>query len=86
MSLVLDLPSELETELAKEAAHLNLALSEYVLRLLAWGRGPCPAPRSGAELVAYWKGEGLVGTRSEITDSQAHARELRGKAEKRTRA
>ena len=30
MSLVLDLPSELETELAAEAAHLGLPLQEYL--------------------------------------------------------
>ena len=69
MSLVLDLPSELETELAAEAAHLGLPLQEYVVRLLAGGRSPGPAPRHGLELLAYWQGAGLVGTRPEIADS-----------------
>ena len=85
MTLVLDLPPELETELAAEAARLGLPLSEYVLRLLAGGRTPSPALRTGAELVAYWQGEGLVGTRPEIADSPAHARALRGQAQKRAR-
>jgi cytosine/adenosine deaminase-related metal-dependent hydrolase len=85
MSLVLDLPPELENELATEAARLGLSLPEYVLRLLAVGGGPKSAPRSGAELLAYWQGEGLVGTRPDITDSPAHARALREQAEKRTR-
>ena len=71
MSLVLDLPPELETELATEAARLGLPLPEYALRLLAGGRGLHPAPRTGAELLAYWQGEGLVGTRPEITDVRA---------------
>ncbi len=84
MSLMLDLPPELETELAGEAAQLGLPLPEYILRLLATGRGSGTAPRTGAELLAYWQGEGLVGTRSEITDSQAHARILRQQAERRT--
>jgi hypothetical protein len=85
MSLVLNLPPELETELAAEAAHLGLPLPEYVLRLLAGGRAPGPAPRTGAELVTYWQGEGLVGTRPEIADGPAHARALREQAQRRAR-
>jgi hypothetical protein len=86
MSVTLDLPAELETELAAEAAQLGLPLAEYVLRLLASGRPPHSVPRSGAELVAYWQGERLIGTRPEIADSHAHARALRQQAEKRERA
>ena len=86
MSVTLDLPAELETELAAEAAQFGLPLAEYVVRLLASGRPPHPAPRSGAELVAYWRSEGLIGTRPDITDSRAHARALRRQAEKRERA
>ncbi len=85
MSLVLDLPAELETELTAEAARLGLPLPEYVLRLLASGRAPSPAPRTGAELLAYWHGEGLVRTRPEIADSSAHARALREQAQRRER-
>jgi hypothetical protein len=47
MSLVLDLPPELETELAAEAARLGLPLAQYVLRLLAAARSPSPALRNG---------------------------------------
>lgn len=85
MSLMLDLPPELETELAAEAARLGLPLQEYALRILAGARGPSPALRSGAELLAYWQGEGLVGSRSEIADSPAHARALREQAQRRAR-
>jgi hypothetical protein len=85
VSLVLDLPPELETELAAEAARLGLPLSEYILRLLAGGRSTSPAPRTGAELLAYWQGEGLVGTRPEITDAAAHACALRDQAQRRAR-
>ncbi len=85
MSLVLDLPPELETELAAEAALLHLPLPEYALRLLAGARGPSPSLRSGAELLAYWQDEGLVGTRSDIEDSSAHARNLREQAQRRSR-
>jgi hypothetical protein len=83
MSLVLDLPPELESELAAEAARVGLPLPEYAIRVLAGGLGPVPPPRNGAELVAYWQAEGLVGTRPDITDGGVHARGLRGKAERR---
>ena len=85
MSLTLDLPPDLETELAAEAEHLRLPLAEYVLRVLAVGRLPNPMPRTGAELVAYWEREGLIGTRPDITDPSGQARALREKAEKRER-
>lgn len=85
MSLVLNLPSELERELASEAARVGLPLSEYALRLLSAGRGTRPTLRNGAELLSYWQGEGLVGTRPEIADSQAQARILRQQAERRPR-
>jgi hypothetical protein len=85
MSLVLELPPELETELAAEAVRLGLSLSEYALRLLAGARGPSPALRNGAELLAYWQSEALIGTRPDIADSAAHARDLREEAQRRAR-
>jgi hypothetical protein len=86
MSLGLNLPAELESELHAEAVRLGLPLPEYVLRLLAEGRTPSPLPRSGAELLTYWQSEGIVGTRSDITDSPAHARALRAQAQRRSRS
>jgi hypothetical protein len=83
MSLVLELPPELESELAAEAAQLRLPLPEYAVRLLAAGRIPGSQPRSGAELLAYWQGAGLIGTRPEIADAPGHARALRQQAERR---
>jgi hypothetical protein len=86
MSLVLEIPPELESELAAEAARLRLPVSEYALRLLAVGRMAGPMPRNGAELLAYWQGADLVGTRPEIADAPAHARDVRRKAETRERS
>ena len=83
MSIVLDLPPELESELAEEAARLNLPLSEYASRRWVSGRSSEPKPSTGAELVTYWINAGLVGTRPEIADSVEHARELRKQAETR---
>jgi hypothetical protein len=85
MSLVLDLPPELESELAAEAARLQIPLSEYALRVLAGGGVAGPKPATGADLVVYWKREGLVGMRPEIVDAPQHARALRQRAEKRMR-
>ena len=86
MRIILDLPQELERELSLEAAQLGLPLAEYVLRLLATGRIVGNIPKTGAELMAYWQREGLIGTRPDIADSQKHARAIRAAAEKRTRA
>lgn len=83
MRLVIDVPSELEEELAGESARLGLSLSEYVLRLLAGGRDTTSTPTTGAELLAYWQREGLVGTRPDISDAPVHARTVREQAQNR---
>ena len=92
MTLVIDLPQELENELSAEANRLGLALPEYALRVLSmWGSvgNLLPyiddMPQTGVELVAYWQREGLIGTRPDIADSQEHARVIRAKAEHRER-
>jgi hypothetical protein len=66
-----------------EAARLRLSLPEYVVRVLIMGRLPQPMPRNGAELVAYWQGEGLIGTRPDIVDAPGFARALRERAQNR---
>ena len=85
MNLVLDLPPQLGTELAAEAAKVGMPLQEYIIRLLSTGREGQPKPSTGAELVAFWQKEGLIGTRTDISDSSAHARSLREQAERRSR-
>lgn len=85
MSIMLDMPRELEDELSAEAARLGLPLSEYVVRILATGRPRSFLPKTGAELVEFWQSEGLVGSRPEIADSQEHAHTLRRQAERRMR-
>jgi hypothetical protein len=83
MILTLDLPQELGDELSAEAARMGLPVTEYALRILATGRAAGDMPKTGAELVAYWQREGLIGTRPDIADSQEHARMLRRQAETR---
>ena len=86
MTLTLEIPDELETELIREADRLGLSLPEYALQLLQGRQASSTLPKSGADLVAYWRNEGLIGTRPEISDSQAHARRLREQAERRRNA
>lgn len=83
MTLTLELPEELEHKLTTEAARCGLPVERYALRLLANEPETKNQPGSGAELVAYWRNEGVIGSRPDIRDSQAHARELRRKAGRR---
>ena len=85
MSITLDLPEDLQTELSAAAAQLGLSLPEYILRLLSTGSVIGKRPQTGAELVEYWQHEGLIGARQDIADSQAHARQIREQAERRVR-
>lgn len=85
MTLIIEIPEELQTELATEAERLGLSLAEYALRLLQTRTTSGEPPRTGADLVSYWNREKLIGMRPEITDSQAHARRIREQAEQRRR-
>jgi hypothetical protein len=85
MTLVLDLPSDLQSTLSAEAARLNLPLSDYVLGLLSARRTPTPGLRTGAEILAYWQAEGVIGSRTDIKDSAEHARRIREQAQRRQR-
>ncbi len=89
MTITLNLPSELEEELSQEAARLGLPLAEYALRVLASSRtaqSSGDAPLTGAELVEYWNREGVIGSRRDIEDPVAFARELRERNQNRARS
>jgi hypothetical protein len=83
MPLTVELPDDLAAALTDEAARLGLSLPEYAARLLAAARPAAHPPKTGRDLVAYWRAEGLIGTRPDITDSPAHARQLREEAQRR---
>lgn len=80
MTLTLELPAELEKELAAAAQQAGLSLAEYSLQLLAMHSRSEAGVTTGADLVAYWQSRGLIGMRLDIQDSQAHAQEVRSKA------
>jgi hypothetical protein len=86
VTITLDLPQELEHKLTEEAEQLGLSLPEYALRVLAASGLAGMMPRTGAELVAYWQREGVIGSRPEISDSPAHARRIRATAQQRQRS
>ncbi len=85
MSIVLNLPADLENKLAAEASRQGISLPDYLLKIISNGGEPVSRIRNGAELVAYWQQAGVVGTRQDISDSQQHARQLRAEAERRQR-
>jgi hypothetical protein len=83
MPQTVELPDDLADALAHEATRLGMSLPDYAVRVLA---SACPASttiRDGADLVNFWRSEGLVGSRSDISDSQAQARQLREQAQRR---
>ncbi len=81
MPLTIELPDGLAERLAGEAARRGLSLPDYAARLLE--AAPSRAALSGAEVVEFWRAEGLIGTRPDIADSQAEARRLREQAQRR---
>jgi hypothetical protein len=78
-----ELPDDLADALTYEASRLGLSLPDYAVRLLTSARPPATPIHSGAELVAFWRAEGLVGSRSDLPDSQAEALRLRDQAQRR---
>lgn len=83
MSLTLDLPADLERRLSSEASRLGIPIERYALLLLGDSPTTPSRPKNGAELVDFWRREGVIGSRSEIENSQARAREIRRRAESR---
>jgi len=89
MSIVINLPAELEHAIAGEAAKAGMSVSDYVAGRLAQGtttNGSHGLKRrlTGPELVQRWKELGLIGYRTDIADPEAHSRRLREAAQRRT--
>ncbi len=84
MTLTIDLPDDQLISLSAEAARAGETLAEYVGRLVTTRR-PGGLIRTGVDLVAYWRAEGLIGTHPAGADAPAEARRLRDAAQTRTR-
>lgn len=99
MTLMLELTPEQEKHLEAEARRRNMDATSYAKTVLFEDAiaqeseelalppaGPLPPENgTGADLVAYWEREGLIGTRPDIKDGLEHARAIRLKAERRIR-
>ena len=83
MSITLDIPEGLVSELTMEASRAGLPLTDYVVTLLGTGRIAAARPKTVHELVSYWEEHGIIGSRPDISDSLAHAQEVRRQAERR---
>ena len=90
MTITLHIPTELETRLEEEAARCEQPVEDYALSLIEHN---LPEPltvhelKTGADVVAYWKANGLIGDwaeRKDISDSAEYARALRRQAETRS--
>lgn len=90
MTITLELPAELEARLEEEAAKRKKHIEEYALALIEGGLPPpppMPELKTGADVVAFWKANGLIGDwadREDIGDSVEYARNLRKQAETRS--
>ena len=83
MPQTVELPDDLADALTDEAARLGLSLPDYAVRLLASARPSAASVRSGADLVAFWRTEGFIGSRPDIANSQSEVRSLRDQAQRR---
>ena len=77
MPMTLELPDDLVEILGAEAARRGLSLHDYTLQILTPPKPSVPSFKDGATLLAHLEAEGLLGTRTDITDTLAEARRLR---------
>jgi len=95
MTLTLELTPEQEQSLEAEAQQRGMDRASYAKTLIfedehqeRMAEIAAQAKEenwSGADLVAFWEREGIIGSRPDITDSLEYARALRHKAERRVR-
>ncbi len=90
MTITLHVPTEIKTRLEEEAARCEQPVEDYALSLIERNLpelSPLPELKTGADVVAYWKANGLIGDwadRADIADSAEYARELRRQSETRS--
>lgn len=81
MTITLELTPAEAAALTRKATAQGQRLPEYIqerVKEIATEETPI-----GAQIVAQWEREGVIGYRTDITDSQEHARIIREKAQTR---
>ena len=83
MTLHVTIPDELDSPLRHRAAELGVSVEKLAAAYISKAVGEPSKPKTGEELVEEWQRQGLIGYRSDITDSESHARSLRDAAQQR---
>lgn len=83
MPQAVEWPDDLADILTDKASRLGMSLPDYAVRLLASAYPSAASIRIGADLVAFWRSEGLIGSRLDIAEPSDEARHLRERAERR---
>lgn len=85
MTITLNLPPGVEARIEEEAAKRSSPTEDYLISLIEKSLPP-PAPMpeltAGADVVAYWEREGVIGMwadREDMQDSTAYVNRLRQK-------
>ena len=90
MTITLNVPIDMEMRLEEEAAKCEQPVEDYALSLIERNLpkpSSVPELKTGADVVAYWKANGLIGDwadHEDIGDSVEYARELRRQAQTRS--
>lgn len=86
MGLNVNLSTDAQNRLNAQAAALGLNPEDFAANLLEASLAAKEEHKLvGAQLVEYWRAEGIIGSRPDITDSVAHSRKLRRQAERRSK-
>lgn len=90
MSMTIDLPPYVETYLREEAAKQETPVEEYTAHLVEdlvpkpLPPSPMPELKTGADVVAYWQKEGVIGMwadRKDMEDSTEYVNRLKRRIE-----
>ena len=77
MTMTLELPDDVATALVDEANRRGVTVYDFAVSLLARPKTAERGLTDGASVVNYLESEGLLGTRTDITDTLSEARRLR---------
>ena len=88
MVRTIDVPEDVDRFLASLAEREGTSVEALTVEILRRSASEEPLnlddpPRLPADVLELWRREGVIGSRTDITDSVAHARSLRETAQRR---